>query len=142
MSEQAVPGAAMPGLADAAAWRGFAVDDVNGARVGRVEGVFADAAEGAPAWLIVELGGRFRLLRRRRDRVAVPLRDCAVGGGRVWTAHGKTALRTAPTVDPRRPLLREHELAICAHYGIGERVGRAGEVVERREGTATAQPAT
>jgi hypothetical protein len=44
-------------------------------------------------------------------------------------------------VDPSRPLLREHELAICAHYGIGERVGRAAEVVERPKGSLTAKPA-
>ncbi len=70
----------------------------------------------------------------------MPLRDC-VGAGRIWTAHGREALCTAPAVDPRRPLLREHELAICAHYGIGERVGRAAEVLGRPTGTVTSQPA-
>ncbi len=43
-------------------------------------------------------------------------------------------------VDPSRPLLREHELTICAHYGIGERVGRAAEVVGRPEGAVTSKP--
>ena len=43
-------------------------------------------------------------------------------------------------VDPTRPLLREHELAICAHYGIGERVGRAAEVAGRGDGEVTAVP--
>jgi hypothetical protein len=49
-------------------------------------------------------------------------------------------MRDAPTVDPTRPLLREHELAICVHYGIGERVGRAAEVAGRPEGSVSAQP--
>ena len=53
---------------------------------------------------------------------------------------GKETLREAPAVDPSRPLLREHELAICAHYGIGEGVGRAAEVAERDEGALTAKP--
>jgi hypothetical protein len=43
-------------------------------------------------------------------------------------------------VDPARPLLREHELTICAHYGIGERAGRAAEVMSRPEGSVTSQP--
>ena len=43
-------------------------------------------------------------------------------------------------MDPARPLLREHELAICAHYRVGERVGRAAEVVGRDEGALTARP--
>ncbi len=50
-------------------------------------------------------------------------------------------IRSAPVVDPTRPLLREHELTICAHYGIGESVGRAAEVAGRPEGSVTSQPA-
>jgi hypothetical protein len=125
-----------------ASWLGWHVDDFGGAKVGRVRGLFADAAAGEPSWLVVDLARRFPLLGRRGSRlVAVPLRDCAGGGGRVWTAHRREALRSAPTVDPARPLLREHELAICDHYGIGERVGRAAEVAGRTAGTVTAQPA-
>lgn len=121
-------------------WLGWELDDCGGARAGRVRGVFADANSGEPAWLIADLTRR-RLFGRRGSRmVAVPLRDCAGGGGRVWTAHRSEALRRAPTVDPTRPLLREHELAICAHYGIGEAVGRAAEVAGRPPDTVTACP--
>ena len=73
--------------------------------------------------------------------MAIPLRDCAGGGGRVWVAHEREEIGTAPIVDPTRPLLREHELTICAHYGIGEQVGRAAEVAGRDEGSVTARPA-
>ncbi|HEX5762093.1 MAG TPA: hypothetical protein VFY04_03120 [Solirubrobacterales bacterium] len=122
-------------------WLGFAVDGIEGARAGRVRAVFADVERGEPAWLVVDLPRRLPLLRRRRGHlVAVPMRNCAAGGGRVWTAHRRDELRRAPTVDPTRPLLREHELAICSHYGIGERVGRAAEVAGRAEGSVTAQP--
>jgi len=125
-----------------ASWLGWKLDDFGGTTAGSVRGLFADAESGEPAWLIAELARRLPLLRRRGRRlVAVPLRDCAGGGGRVWTAHGRDALRRAPTVDPTRPLLREHELAICAHYGIGEPVGRAAEVVGRPLDTVTACPA-
>lgn len=141
MTESAAPGAALPGLAEALGWVGFEVDEVGGGRVGSVRAVFADAGGGEPTWLIAGLARRGLLRRRRADLVAIPLRDCAGAAGRVWTAHGRRALDGAPTVDPTRPLLREHELAICAHYGIGERVGRAAEVVGRAEGAVTSQPA-
>jgi PRC-barrel domain len=116
--------------------RGFEVDDLDGDRVGTVHSLYLDAEGGEPVWLVARLGRR-----RRVKLVAVPLRNCAGGGGRVWVAHERAALRLAPSVDPSRPLLREHELAICAHYGIGERVGRASEVAGRPEGAVTAQPA-
>jgi len=37
-------------------------------------------------------------------------------------------------------LRREHELTICAHFGIGERVGRAAKVAPRPQGDVTATP--
>jgi len=123
-----------PSLAEARGWVGYAVDDVAGAAVGQVHGFFVDAEGGKPTWLIARQG------RLRGTLVAVPLRDCAGGGGRVWVAHETAAIRGAPVVDPSRPLLREHELTICAHYGIGERAGRAAEVVARPEGSVTSQP--
>jgi PRC-barrel domain len=128
-------GSTRPGLAEATAWTGFDLDDVAGERVGRVEGVFLDSGSGEPVWLVVTLG------RRRPKRVALPARECGGGGGRVWTAQRRQALREAPAVDPARPLLREHELAICAHYGVGERAGRRAEVAARAAGSVTAQPA-
>jgi hypothetical protein len=123
-------------------WTGWEIDEVGGAKVGRVQGFFADAASGEPAWLIAALSRRGLSFRRRPQRlVAIPLRDCAGGGGRVWVAHEREEIGTAPTVDPSRPLLREHELTICAHYGIGEKVGRAAAVATRAEGAVTSQPA-
>jgi hypothetical protein len=126
--------AAAPTLSEAWAWAGHGVDDVDGSRVGEVRGLFADAQSGEPSWLVVKLG-------RRGPLVVVPLRDCAAGAGRVWVAHGRDAIRSSPVVDPARPLLREHELAICAHYGIGEKVGRAAEVAGRPESSIASQPA-
>ena len=123
-------------LAEATRWLGFEIDDLARKRVGTVHGLFVDAESTAPAWLIAKMG------RRRTKLVAVPLRNCAGAGGRVWVAHERDALRSAPAVDPTRPLLREHELTICAHYGIGERVGRAAEAACRPEGSVTSKPFT
>jgi hypothetical protein len=49
-------------------------------------------------------------------------------------------LRGAPVVDPTRPLLREHELTICEHYGISDDIGRAGAVMELADGAITSIP--
>ena len=122
-------------LAEAGGWLGFELDELGGRSLGTVHSLYVDAENGEPAWLIARIG------RRRRTRlVAVPVLDCAGAAGRAWVAHEGGAVRSAPTVDPTRPLLREHELAICAHYGIGERVGRAAAVLGRPEGAVTSKP--
>jgi hypothetical protein len=126
---------APPSLEEARSWVGDGVDDLSGSGVGQVHGLFVDADSGAPTWLIVKQG------RVKSTLVAAPLRDCAAAGGRVWIAQEREKLRSAPIVDPTRPLLREHELTICAHYAIGETVGRAAEVADRPESSVTSQPA-
>jgi hypothetical protein len=127
--------AALPSLEEARTWIGNAVDDLGGASVGQVQGLFVDADSGTPTWLIVKQG------RVKSILVVAPLGDCAAAAGRIWVAQERETIRRAPVVDPTRPLLREHELTICVHYGISESVGRAAEVVGRAEGSATSQPA-
>jgi hypothetical protein len=125
--------AAQPSTAEAMAWLGAEVAELSGQSVGQVQGLYVDAESGEPAWLIARLG------RRRRARiVAVPFSNCAGAPFGVWVAQEADAIRSAPVVDPSRPLRREHELTICAHFGIGEKVGRAGEVAGRKAGGITA----
>lgn len=133
---EAESAASLPSPVDASGWIGFDMDDVDGSRVGRVHSLYVDTADSGPTWLIVALG------RRGAKKVAVPVRECATGGGRVWTAQHRLVVGDAPAVDPSRPLLREHELAICTHYGIGEAVGRAAEVAQREAGAVTSQPSS
>jgi hypothetical protein len=135
MAEGGAESAPRTSLAEARGWVGFEVDETGGARAGRVHAVYVDAEDAEePTWLIVALG------RRRVKLVAVPLRDCAGAGGRVWAGHDLEALRSAPAIDPTRPLLKEHELTICSHYGIGVGVGRAAKVAGRPQGSATSRP--
>jgi hypothetical protein len=129
------PAPAPLSAAEVRGWSGRRVDDVDGGEVGRVHGLFADAESGDPTWLIAKHGGRFRA-----TLVAIPLHDCAAAGGRVWVAHNRRTIRSSPVVDPTRPLLREHELTICGHYGIGEEVGRAAEVAGRPASSVTSTP--
>lgn len=143
MSE-APPPAARLDFAEVGHWIGSELDDAVGKAVGRVTGAYIDAESGSPVWLVaIVVGGRRRLPfgRRSAKAVIVPLRECAAMPGRVWTAQGRQAIRDAPSVDPTRSLLREHELTICLHYGIGEQAGRHAEVATRARGSITAQPA-
>jgi len=126
---------ALPSPREAKGWVGHGVEEIGGGSVGQVHGVFVDAESGDPTWLIAKQG------RFGGTLVAIPLRDCAAGAGSVWVAHEREIIRSAPVVDPTRPLLREHELTICAHYGIGEGLGRAAEVASRAAGAVTSSPA-
>jgi hypothetical protein len=124
-----------PSTAEALGWLGADVAELGGGSVGQVQGLFVDADSGEPAWLVARLG------RRRRARVvAVPFSNCAGALFGVWVAQEADAIRSAPVVDPTRPLRREHELTICAHFGIGENVGRAAQVADRAAGDITATP--
>ncbi|HET6571598.1 MAG TPA: PRC-barrel domain-containing protein [Solirubrobacterales bacterium] len=137
--------AAPPSLEQARGWIGLELDDVEGRAAGRIEGVYADAESGAPVWLLVAVGRRRRGFlgfgRRSAKTVAVPFRECAAMPARAWTAQSLEALRGAPAVDASRPLLGEHEAAICAHYGIGDGAGRLAELASRAAAAITAQPA-
>ncbi len=127
----------LPSLAEALGWTGLELDDSAGRGVGRVEGVYADAQTGNPVWLVITAGRR-----RRAKTIVVPVRECGAMPTRVWAAQRRDAMLAGPTVDPTRALLREHEVAICSHYGVGERIGRHAEVAGRAEGAVTAQPAS
>ena len=142
MSE--APPAGLPGLDEVGQWVGLELDDAAGKAVGRVTGIYTDAESGRPVWLVLAVGGGRRRLpfaRRGAKTVIVPLHECAAMPGRVWTAQGRQAMREAPSVDPTRSLLREHELTICLHYGIGEEDGRHAEVAGRAKSSVTAHPA-
>jgi hypothetical protein len=127
-------GAELPSREDALGWIGYRVDEMGGSSVARVLGVFLDTESGEPVWVIAKLG-RFGKV------VAIPFLDCAAAAGHLWIPYTRDVLRSAPVVDPSKPLTREQELAICAHYGVHEEIGRAKEVSACEEGAVTAQVA-
>jgi hypothetical protein len=126
-------------LGDAIAWVGTPLADLEGEALGEVQSVYIDSTDHHPAWLVAKLNGGRR--GRGARIVAVPVDLCAGDpGAGVWAAIDGSRLRGAPVVDPTRPLLREHELTICAHFGITGELGRAGTVAGLAAGTITAIP--
>ncbi len=132
---RAAPGVGRPpSLEQALDWVDDGIDDLGGSGVARVQAIFVDTSSGEPAWVIAKLG-------RFGKAVAIPIHDCAAVAGRVWVPHEREVVRGAPSVDPQQPFAREHELAICAHYGVHEGHGRAAEIASRAPGAVTAEPA-
>jgi hypothetical protein len=127
-------------LGHAIGWVGTPLADLEADAVGEVQSVYIDSVSHQPSWLVAKLPGEGRRGRGSRI-VAVPADVCAGAPGvGVWAAVDGASLRGAPVVDPTRPLLREHELVMCEHYGIEESVGRAAAVAELAEGAITSIP--
>jgi hypothetical protein len=127
-------------IGEAIGWVGGPLADLEGGDIGEVQSVYIDSTSHQPSWLVAKLPGSGRRERGARV-VAVPVDVCAGAAGvGVWAAVDEERLRGAPVVDPSRPLLREHELTICEHFGIGESVGRAAAVVELADGAITSIP--
>jgi hypothetical protein len=126
-------------LGEAIGWVGTPLADLEGATLGEVQSVYIDSNSHEPAWLVAKLSGGRR--GRGARIVAVPIDLCAGAPGvGVWVAVEGARLRGAPVVDPTRPLLREHELTICEHFGINAEAGRAAGVAERADGAISAIP--
>jgi hypothetical protein len=126
-------------LGEAIGWVGTPLADLESEAIGEVESVYIDSVSHDPTWLVVKLSGGRRGKGTRI--VAVPVDVCAGAAGvGVWAAIEGARLRAAPVVDPTRPLLREHELTICAHFGISGEIGRAVAVAGLADGAITAIP--
>jgi hypothetical protein len=127
-------------LPHAIGWVGTPLADLEAEAVGEVQSVYIDSTSHEPSWVVAKLPGEGRRGRGARI-VAVPADVCAGAPGvGVWAAVDGAHMRRAPVVDPTRPLLREHELTMCEHFGIGEEVGRAAVVAEFAEGAITSIP--
>jgi hypothetical protein len=127
-------------LPHAIGWVGTPLADLEAEAVGKVQSVYIDSTSHEPSWVVAKLPGEGRRGRGARI-VAVPADVCAGAPGvGVWAAVDAAHMRRAPVVDPTRPLLREHELVMCEHFGIDEEVGRAAVVAETAEGAITSIP--
>lgn len=120
----------MPEIHEALTWIGNRVDDVYGARVGKIEDAYVDAESGAAVWLLVRLG------RFGDEHTLVPCDDAVAGAGHVWVPLERRQVKSAPAIRPGDALTRAQDLAVAAHYGV--ETLRAAEIGEAE---VTAVPA-
>jgi hypothetical protein len=113
-------------------WSGFGLDEIAGAAVGKVAGVFVDGDRGEPVWLLVRMG-------RFGHHTVVPAQDAVAGVGRVWVPYARDRIRRAPKVSPSEPLTAEAERELLDHYGAAADDGRAADIAERDATDVTAK---
>jgi hypothetical protein len=114
-------------------WAGFRLDEIAGAGVGKVEGVFVDEQGEEPVWLLARMG-------RFGHHTVVPARDAVAAAGRVWVPYTRDQIRRAARVNPTEPLTAEAERGLLDHYGIASDSDRAPEIADRDPGAVTAKP--
>jgi hypothetical protein len=119
---------------DAKGWVGMRIDGLENRALGRVAGLLVDTGDGKPRWVVIRLGPI-------AGCTAVPFEHVAEGAGRLWAGYERAWVREAPTFKRGDALAAGEELALCAHWGIGEGRGRAAEVSPRDDEEVTAVPA-
>lgn len=123
----------LPELEEVHGWVGARLDEIGGAAVGKIEGVFADPLTRDPTWLLARMG-------RFGHYSAIPFSHAVAGAGRVWIPYDRAQIRSAPQVEADAELTREDELRFCEHFSIPTSTGRAAEVEKRDQGSITSIP--
>jgi len=114
----------------ALSWIGHRVQDMHGARLGRLAGVVVDRQTGAPQWLLVgETPERFR---------CVPLAGVVVGAARVTLPSTKATFRDSPIAPRDGALTARQERELCRLYRVTPTRGARLSQWERRRSSALA----
>jgi len=100
----------LPDIDTAMSWRGRAVHDRDGEKLGTISDLYLDA-EQRPAWAGVKRG----LLRP--TSTIVPLAGATVEDDDLRIPHDKARFDDAPDVDPDVELTEEQERILHEHYG-------------------------
>jgi hypothetical protein len=109
-------------------WRGRAVVDCNGQKVGTFDEIYLDEGTNEPAWAAVKTGA-LRLRRR-----VVPIAAVHADGNEIRVPFTKGQVKSAPTIDSEGWVAERDQAAIFRHYGL------TGE--ERQTGTGGPPDAT
>jgi PRC-barrel domain len=102
-------------------WRGRAVVDRNGQKIGTFEEIYLDEGTDEPAWAAVK-AGTFGL---RRSRV-VPIAAAHSEGNSIRVPFTKQQVKTAPTIDSEGWVPERDQAAILRHYGVSGVESRTG----------------
>jgi hypothetical protein len=103
-------------------WRGHAVVDMDGRKIGDLEAVYVDTATDEPSFATVKVGfiGRSRL-------VFVPLVGAKVSPNHVRVTVDRDQAKRAPAIETDGELLAEREPEVFSHYGLTYQPGAGGE---------------
>jgi hypothetical protein len=103
-------------------WVGMPLEDVDGGRLGSVEGIYVDGDDGSAQWLLTKVGrfgGRYAL---------VPIASAIETSGRVRVGYRRHEVHDSPTVRPGAVLVRSLEAEYCGHYGFASRARRLADL--------------
>jgi hypothetical protein len=103
-------------------WRGKAVQDPEGNKIGTLEAVYFDTALDQAVFATVQIG----VIGRRR-LAFVPLIGATVAPEHVTVQVSRNLARKAPTIDMDGELAAADEPAIFMHYGLDYQQGASGE---------------
>ncbi len=101
-------------------WRGQAVVDPDGEKVGKLEEVLFDGDDARLGCVGTGLFGRKLTL--------IPLEGATLGRQHVRIAFARDTVKNAPTLEPDTPVTGELERSALSHYGL-EAPDRGGEPV-------------
>ena len=103
-------------------WRGHAVVDPRGKKIGELEAVYVDTGSDQPSFATVKVG-----LLGRHKLVFVPLDGATVSPDHVRLTVDRDQTKTAPAIDTDGELLAENEAEVFTHYGLTYSPGAGGE---------------
>jgi hypothetical protein len=94
-------------------WRGQDVIDLDGAKVGGLEGIFYDVESDDAVFGLVKVGN---LLGKKLT--LVPLQGASVTPSTLRVNYQKADIKDAPTYDPELELTVDQEAGAYQHYGL------------------------
>lgn len=109
-------------VGDIREWRGQAVVDREGSKIGSLEAVYFDTATDDAAFATVKVGLPFG-----GKLIFVPLDGASVSPEQVKVLADKKHAKTAPSIDTDGELDATLEPKIYAHYGMKYQPGSSGE---------------
>jgi uncharacterized protein (TIGR02271 family) len=107
-------------LEDTLTWRGQAMTDRDGDKIGTVEEIYLDADTNEPEWALVNTG----LFGTKRS--FVPLREATHEGEGVRVPYEKAHVKDAPAMDADGELSQREEEELYRHYGLEYGESRSG----------------
>jgi uncharacterized protein (TIGR02271 family) len=93
-------------------WRGQALTDAGGSKIGTIEEIYLDADTGQPEWALVHTG----MFGTKRN--FVPLREAKESEQGVTAPYTKDQVKDAPAIDPDGQLSQREEAELYRHYGL------------------------